>query len=544
MEKPLTSAAGTARLRSAALAAGVAGVLTRIPFAARRMWDHDSIQFALGVEKYDLAAHHPHPPGYPLYIGLLKLLAVLGIDSLHGMVGLSILASGLGAALLVLLVTGLAADGTGSVGSCWPGLFAAALYIFNPLLWFYGELPLLYAVEGGLTVAVAWAAWRMGESRGNFLGACALFALVGGLRQSTMILLGPLFLYGVYRAWRRGRLSWGLLFGGAALGGALVLAWFVPLCALAGGYGAYRRISAEHFATLLPQTSILYGAGWGALSHNLTVLAKWAIQGVLPGALALLALFVVAPGALKAGRLFGARAAFLAAWALPPMLFFALFHITKAGYTLVHLPALLACLALMAVAGLGSPRGRALAFGVAVAVGGGLFLFGADRGEEQNRLWFPFRNEFNRGTIATYERELDGMIATVRQYPPESTVLVAAELSGTGSAGAEGFLYSWHRHLQWYLPEYLVVMAVPEEDFALVARGHEPLRKELSQIEMPAGTERLLFVLSGPPGVRLPLGPGAVGSHDKNFYLTTVPFRGERRVGPLVFTAAPRRKAA
>jgi len=525
--------------------AGVGAVLTRIPFAARRMWDHDSVQFALGVEKYDLAAHHPHPPGYPLYIALLKLLAALGIDSLHGMVALSILASGLGAALLVLLVAGLAADGTGAVGSCWPGLFAAALYIFNPMLWFYGELPLLYAVEGGLTVAVAWAAWRMGESRGSFLGACALFALVGGLRQSTMILLGPLFLYGVYRAWRRGRLSWGLFFGGAALGGAIVLAWFVPLCAFAGGYGAYRRISAEHFATLLPQTSILYGAGWGALSHNLTVLAKWAIQGVLPGALALLALFVAAPGALKAGlRLLGARAAFLAAWALPPMLFFALFHITKAGYTLVHLPALLAGLAILAVAGLGSPRGRALAFGVAVAVGAGLFLFGADRGAGQNRLWFPLRNEFNRGTIATYERELDGMIATVRQYPPESTVLVAAELSGTGSAGAEGFLYSWHRHLQWYLPEYLVVMAVPEEDFALVARGHEPLRKELSQIEVPAGTERLLFVLSGPPGTRLPLGPGAVGSHDKNFYLTTVPFRRERRVGPLVLTAAPRRKAA
>ncbi len=137
------------------------------------------------------------------------------------------------------------------------------------------------------------------------------------------------------------------------------------------------------------------------------------------------------------------------------------------------------------------------------------------------------------------------MIATVRQYPPESTVLVAAELSGTGPSGADGFLYSWHRHLQWYLPEYLMVMAVPEEDFALVARGHEPLQKELSQVEVPAGTERLLFVLSGAPGTRLPFGSGAVGSHDKNFYLTTVPFSGQRRVGPLVLTAAaPRRKAA
>src|SRR4051812_11363743 len=99
------------------------------------MWDHDSVQFALGVERYDLAAHHPHPPGYPLYIGILKLLAALGVDSLHGMVGLSLLASALGAALLVLLLPRL-----GGVGLA-PGLFAAALYISNPLLWFYGELP-------------------------------------------------------------------------------------------------------------------------------------------------------------------------------------------------------------------------------------------------------------------------------------------------------------------------------------------------------------------------------------------------------------------
>src|SRR6202035_5239022 len=143
------------RLRLAAWAAGAVGLVSRIPFAARRMWDHDSIQFALGVERYDLAAHHPHPPGYPLYIGLLKLLAAAGIDSLHGMVGLSILAAGVGAALMVLLAGRLAEDDAGSgEGRIACGLFAAALYVCNPLLWFYGELPLLYGVEGRLTVAV------------------------------------------------------------------------------------------------------------------------------------------------------------------------------------------------------------------------------------------------------------------------------------------------------------------------------------------------------------------------------------------------------
>src|ERR1700730_1310350 len=87
----------------AALGAGIAAVATRLPFAARRLWDHDSVQFALGVERYDLAAHHPHPPGYPLYIAVLKLLSALGVDSLDGMVALSILAAAAGAAVIVPL---------------------------------------------------------------------------------------------------------------------------------------------------------------------------------------------------------------------------------------------------------------------------------------------------------------------------------------------------------------------------------------------------------------------------------------------------------
>ena len=34
--------------------------------------DIDSINFAMGVESFDVAKHQPHPPGYPVYIGLAK----------------------------------------------------------------------------------------------------------------------------------------------------------------------------------------------------------------------------------------------------------------------------------------------------------------------------------------------------------------------------------------------------------------------------------------------------------------------------------------
>src|SRR5687767_15303876 len=37
---------------------------------ARSLEDIDSINFALGLRDFDVAQHQPHPPGYPLYIGI------------------------------------------------------------------------------------------------------------------------------------------------------------------------------------------------------------------------------------------------------------------------------------------------------------------------------------------------------------------------------------------------------------------------------------------------------------------------------------------
>jgi hypothetical protein len=547
------------RLLWLAVAVGGFSALIRLPFAARRLWDHDSVQFALGVERFDLAAHHPHPPGYPFYIGLLKLLAGLGVEPLDGMVGLSILAGAVGAGCMVLLAARLVPSpvilseakdlGGGALWVSSPlaaGLFAGLLYATSPLLWFYGELPLVYAVEGGLAVAIAYGAVRMADSRRTFFLTCAVFALAGGLRQSTMVLLAPLFLYGVVRGWRAGRLSWKAIAAGAALTVALVLAWLLPLWALAGGAAAYRRIASEHFSTLLPQTSILYGAGLPALLHNLEVLTKWALQGLVPGAVALALLWIATPRVVISGvRALLSRLDWLLAWALPPLAFFALFHVTKAGYTLIHLPALLLAVALAAVPALAASRARFLLGTVAAAaIGAGLFLCGADRRPDQPRAWAVVRHEFNRGAIDRFERDLDHLLEVVRAYPPESTVLATVELSGTGAAGAEGFLYPWHRHLQWYLPEYRVLLVVPEEDFALSTHGHAPFQKALSQLWLPADTRRILLVLSAPPGPRLLLGPGVVSIRSHTFWVAEVPFRGRLRLGPFVLSAEPHRRAA
>lgn len=541
----------TRRIRILAWSSGLLCLLVRMPFVARRLWDHDSVQFALGVEHFDLAAHQPHPPGYPLYIALLKALAFLGLAPGHGMVAVTLAASALGAACMPLLIAQLTAPRQGDAAASalsddsrfGAALFAATLFIFNPVLWFYGELPLLYAVEGALTVVLAWSVARMVRGNGAAVLAATVLALAGGLRPSSMVLLGPLFLFGLWRSFRRGALRWPGVLAAAAVGGALVLSWAFPLFALSGGYRAWKQINDEHFRTLLPVTSVLYGAGLGALRHNLLVLAKWAAQGLFPGGLVLIALLAAARGrwrqawrALTWPR--ADRAGFLTAWALPAIAFFALVHITKAGYTLVHLPALLAAVTLGSIPLLTTKRHAVLASLAVAALGAGLFLAGPGRVAGEPAWQVPWRYEFHAAEIRDFERELDQVRAIAGTFSPANTVLASVELEGHGDGGANGFLYSWHRHLQWYLPEFTVLSLVPETRQALRARGHAPFEAVGTTIAVPAGIERVLFVLAAPPDERLALPPGEVLLRGERFFVWSAVLPADGRLGPFVLERA------
>ncbi len=569
------------------LLAGLLTLLARLPFTVDRLWDHDSVQFALGVLEFDLAAHQPHPPGYPLYLAVLKLLAALGLSPRLAMITVSLAAAAVGAIAFTRLAArmavpgrrgdfGAAGEGAGQGSEPGPGqitarirrgtapppvataaaVLAGALYAFNPLLWFYAELPLIYAVEGGLAAVLAWAAFAMPDGPRRLYLACALFALAGGIRPSTLVLLFPLFLFGLWRAWRESAfLTWKRLALGAGLGVVCVLAWLLPLAATVGGLAAYREVSGGHFDELLPVTSVLYGAGWPALAHNLEVLLKWAVQGLVPAVAMLLvawaaALVAGSPGAAAAGlRRVIHRLGWLLAWVLPPILFFALFHITKAGYTLIHLPALMLAVVLAAAPALvvtgeaGNRRLRtatlALVALVAAGTGAALFLAGADRGDDDPRWHAAVRHEFNRTTLTTYEDDLNALLAAVDAYPPESTFLLSVELSGSGGAGAEGFLYPYHRHLQWYAPEYPSALLVPEQGFALVTPGERrSFRRTEGEVEVPWGTRRVVFVLAASPAAELGLGPAEVVLGNRTFRVLAVPFRGELELGELVLRRA------
>src|SRR5947207_2863998 len=52
-------------------------LITTLPFVSRSPFNWDAAQFVLGVHYFAMPMHQPHPPGYPLFIGLGKVLALI-----------------------------------------------------------------------------------------------------------------------------------------------------------------------------------------------------------------------------------------------------------------------------------------------------------------------------------------------------------------------------------------------------------------------------------------------------------------------------------
>ena len=49
-------------------------MVSRLGYLAPFEQDLDGSRFVRGVLGFDLARHHPHPPGYPVYVGLATAL--------------------------------------------------------------------------------------------------------------------------------------------------------------------------------------------------------------------------------------------------------------------------------------------------------------------------------------------------------------------------------------------------------------------------------------------------------------------------------------
>jgi len=130
--------------------------LTRLLAISRSMWDWDEALFTMGVREYDVPSHHPHPPGYPLFMLAAKIAHVVVRDDFRAVQAVAVLASLALFPALFFLARALRFSFPAAAGG-------AAICAFFPNVWYYGgtalsDIPSLVLV----VLASALLLWRTG----------------------------------------------------------------------------------------------------------------------------------------------------------------------------------------------------------------------------------------------------------------------------------------------------------------------------------------------------------------------------------------------
>jgi 4-amino-4-deoxy-L-arabinose transferase-like glycosyltransferase len=469
-------------------------VLSRLPYRTRMLYNWDAVQFALALHEYDVVKHQPHPPGYILYVALARLVHGWTGDAAAAYVLLAVAFSGGGTFFVYLLAR--------TVYDRPTALTAAALLAVSPLFWFYGTVGLTYAGEAFMASVVAYFAFRaMRGSEADAWLAAGYLGLAGGLRQSLLLLMFPLWLVSVAVGVRRPR----VIAISAAVLTLAVLVWFVPMIALTGGLERYLDASRDLADTVVKPTSIL----GGPLEVTLRT-ARYLLESVLVALGPLAAVALLLPWYVRRHG-WGQREWFLLVWTLPAVLVYTLVHFGQAGYVLTFLPALVILLARVLLAALGrvaehvpaAPVRAALAGTVVtlIVLANGAFFVSArplarDFDTPRPAWWRTAERDafdwiFSRTAAALREHEevMATFVAAIRGLFPADDTAIVTELGNTRS-------YPWLRHAMFYLPGYTIYElrvgdTTPGYYAPRLASAMTPLAH--SHVELPANVKRIVW---------------------------------------------------
>lgn len=233
---------------SAALLGFGAVAAARLLTLPHSVWEGDEILFIKGIEHFDPLHHQPHPPGYPLLIGLGKLLNLLFHDPFASLVALSVISSLVGYAALVDAFQRIARmDGlSGPVPARRVAVTGALLFLLSPAMLVYGPLALSDPPAVMFLALALAAAARLPEagSAGPALALGAFASSAVGCRPQLALAVLPMLAVALWQgpSGRRGKTA----FTALAAFTAVSLLWFVPLMvAVKGPAGLLRFLGKQ-----------------------------------------------------------------------------------------------------------------------------------------------------------------------------------------------------------------------------------------------------------------------------------------------------------
>jgi hypothetical protein len=231
----------TSRQRAIVLAVAVVCALSRFAAMARSLWDWDEALFCLGMRSFDVALHHPHPPGFPAFIAMGRFVRLFLHDDFRSLQALNLIAGMLLFPAMFLLARELRLRFE-------TALVAAALCAFLPNVWFFGgtafsDIPSLTLVV--FAVAMLFRGCR--DDRAYIAGAFLLGVAAGIRPQNLLVGAFPALL----STWYRARVSWRDVIFAILVGGTVVAASFGGAMVATGGpkpYLAAVRLHSEYIS--------------------------------------------------------------------------------------------------------------------------------------------------------------------------------------------------------------------------------------------------------------------------------------------------------
>jgi hypothetical protein len=422
--------------------------VSRWPFRSHALFSWDSANFALALDRIDLAMHRPHPPGYLGYVFAARLLRHAFPDANTALVVWNVMATALATLVIALFAFEVADPGRRRLTM----IAATAIVLTSPLVWFYGEVAEIYPSEllGAALVGYTAARATRGSDAALYASVAAL-ALTAAFKVVTAFLMFPAVVF----AWTcvsptARRRSLGLVALAAAI--VVVIFWVVQpdLWTV-----ATRLVRSSEWAIWLPNTG--HDNPLQVLNRNIRNMLTAAVVAVGVVNIAALAVWALRDRTLPAGL--DRRVAW--AWALPMLLFAVALVLAKPGYLLPFVP--LAAIVIGAFYARLSPR---IATGLIVAQGivnVAHFLWlspfpeaitGAEARYHDKPAWQRIASDLQpltfptRFTIAASDRAVRGLLAFVETECPGHQPVILADLAPV----------DWRR-VMFYLPDAIAIYA-------------------------------------------------------------------------------------
>lgn len=216
----------------------VAAVCAASRFAsrARTLWDWDEVLFCLGMRLYDVTSHHPHPPGFPVYIGLAHIARLFTPNDFRALQTINVIAAIFVFPAIFFFARELRLRFT-------TALVAALLFAFFPNVWFFGGTAFSDVPSIVLVVVAAAMLLRGCRDANSYLIGTLLLALAIGIRpQNFLVGLVP----GLIATWHRARASFRDVVFAALIGVTTVVLAFGSAIHATGSFERYMVTVRAH----------------------------------------------------------------------------------------------------------------------------------------------------------------------------------------------------------------------------------------------------------------------------------------------------------